>query len=76
MFKKAQIDAKITEFGLQIGQSAEVLEQLGTPAQIFEYEDKCVYTWKIEPEDTYYSLDVKVENGVIIEIDVDIMSVR
>ncbi len=61
----ADIPLKITELGLEIGQSVEVLKPLGTPDYAMLIEGKYYYYWQVETEDKGCCVEVVTKDGII-----------
>lgn len=65
-----EIPMKFTAFGVQVGEKAETLKQLGVPALVAQIDEEMNYYWQIETEDGGCCLRVKAVENIITGIEI------
>lgn len=65
-----EVSMKFTEFGIQVGEDAETLKQLGVPALIAKIDEDMTYYWQVETEGDGCCLCVKATEHIITSIEI------
>ncbi len=68
--KLPEISMKFTEFGIQVGEEAETLRQLGVPALTVKIDGDMTYYWQVETEDGGCCLCVNVKDHIIYSMEI------
>ena len=65
-----EIPMKFTAFGIQVGEDAETLKQLGVPALVAQIDEDMTYYWQVETEDGGCCLCVKATDHIITSMEI------
>jgi len=65
-----EVSMKFTEFGIQVGEDAGTLKQLGVPALIAKIDEDMTYYWQVETADGGCCLCVKATDHIITSMEI------
>ena len=61
---------KFTSFGIQVGESSEILKQLGVPSLVAKLDEEMYYYWQVETEDGGCCLRVSATDNIIDSMEI------
>lgn len=67
---KPEIAMKFTSFGIQVGESSEILKQLGVPSLVAKLDEEMYYYWQVETEDGGCCLRVSATDNIIDSMEI------